>query len=273
MAVMEACTAEKLMHLMAQLDKSPSAIDDRNPQEGGPHEVQLDYALSDENRANSIPASPRPVKIDVPHLDLSNVEVPKWLQLTSRSGTTGRSASSWRSVVSATIKGKPSSQTQWRRMMKARKMNEKVLQEVLLQERREAEAMTMQQERHMAGELAINEERAKMYLGGETCPVSATFSVSCQTTFGQEVRVVGNVAILGHWDPHNGAAMQWTDGHIWVTTVDFSMPLSASDKSLEYKYVLMSNGQVEGWEPRDNRVLCKLHSGSQWRRSEMWGAN
>jgi hypothetical protein len=98
----------------------------------------------------------------------------------------------------------------------------------------------------------MEEKARRERLRQKTCTVSITFLVSCQTQFGEEVRLVGNVATLGQWDPNGAAAMRWLDGHIWVTTVDVEFPPA---ESLEYKYVLMSNRGVKSWEVCENHVI------------------
>jgi len=107
---------------------------------------------------------------------------------------------------------------------------------------------------------------------GTSNTVSVTFRVKCQTAFGDEVRVIGNVSELGQWDPSNAAKMQWTDGHMWVATVDLECPLTTSGNPLEFKYVLISNGNLNSWECGENRVLPHLCSGSEVVCNDVWGS-
>lgn len=102
-----------------------------------------------------------------------------------------------------------------------------------------------------------------------------TFCVKCETALGQEVRVVGNVAALGEWDPRSAPAMQWTDGHIWKGTLELEFPPATSDVSihLEYKYVLMSNNHIISWESCKNRVLFSHPDCGPWRVCNVWGSN
>jgi hypothetical protein len=68
-----------------------------------------------------------------------------------------------------------------------------------------------------------------------TSMVTVTFSVPYPTTFGEEIAIVGNKEALGEWDPSKAVAMRWTDGHIWVTTIELELPPAASGEFLEYK--------------------------------------
>eukprot|EP00746_Dinoflagellata_sp_MGD_P012474 gnl/MRDRNA2_/MRDRNA2_126630_c0_seq1.p1 gnl/MRDRNA2_/MRDRNA2_126630_c0~~gnl/MRDRNA2_/MRDRNA2_126630_c0_seq1.p1 ORF type:complete len:191 (-),score=29.81 gnl/MRDRNA2_/MRDRNA2_126630_c0_seq1:74-646(-) len=84
------------------------------------------------------------------------------------------------------------------------------------------------------------------------CTVQCTFSVQCDTHFGEEVRVVGNCDSLGQWNPNEGLEMHWTDGHRWVATTT-GIP---TDQIVEFKYVLMAGGKVKQWEPfEENRII------------------
>lgn len=81
--------------------------------------------------------------------------------------------------------------------------------------------------------------------------IDIVFYVSCQTNYGEEVRVVGNHWELGHWDPSRAPRMTWTDNHVWVASI--SLPVG---EPLEYKYVITgSDGQAKTWEPCENRIL------------------
>lgn len=101
--------------------------------------------------------------------------------------------------------------------------------------------------------------------------VTVTFSIPYHTMFGDELRVVGSAASLGDWDPSRAAAMEWTDGHVWVTTVDLELFQETSGKPVEYKYVLMSNGHVKEWEPSGNHSAFQPTSGSSLVCHNVWG--
>jgi hypothetical protein len=80
-----------------------------------------------------------------------------------------------------------------------------------------------------------------------------TFSISSDTKFGEEVKVVGNASALGHWDPNVAAVLQWKD-NVWSKTVEVEFP--AGDEPLQYKYIIVSaEGQVKEWEPCENHIL------------------
>jgi serine/threonine protein kinase len=103
-------------------------------------------------------------------------------------------------------------------------------------------------------------ERTRDLTCSTPCTVTVTFSVTCDTQVGEDVRLVGNVPSLGDWNPIYGAAMTWTEGHVWVTQIHFQFPAAVAetlqpDEALEFKYVMMTDGNVKGWEQTDNRSL------------------
>lgn len=106
------------------------------------------------------------------------------------------------------------------------------------------------------------------YLSPRAHKVNTVFAVACDAGFGEEVRVIGNVAALGNWDPSGAVRMKWTDGNVWVTEVNLDLQ---PPKPLEYKYMIMSDGQVRTWETCINRVLLETQGASSLCFRDVWG--
>lgn len=100
--------------------------------------------------------------------------------------------------------------------------------------------------------------------------LAMSFSVVRQTQFGEEVRILGNAASLGCWNPNHAVAMKWSDGHKWQATIEVELPPAASRESFEYKYVLMRQGQLQCWESRENRVVRHPQGGSSLICDDVW---
>ncbi|KZW01365.1 glycoside hydrolase family 13 protein [Exidia glandulosa HHB12029] len=74
------------------------------------------------------------------------------------------------------------------------------------------------------------------------------FSVVRNTTFGDNVFVVGSIPALGTWDPSKSVALSSATYPIWATSVNI-----ADGTDFEYKYIVKKgNGEVE-WEADPNR--------------------
>eukprot|EP00746_Dinoflagellata_sp_MGD_P002508 gnl/MRDRNA2_/MRDRNA2_104888_c0_seq1.p1 gnl/MRDRNA2_/MRDRNA2_104888_c0~~gnl/MRDRNA2_/MRDRNA2_104888_c0_seq1.p1 ORF type:complete len:271 (+),score=42.29 gnl/MRDRNA2_/MRDRNA2_104888_c0_seq1:82-894(+) len=115
--------------------------------------------------------------------------------------------------------------------------------------------------------------------GKSTKSATVTFSISYDTRVGEEVRVVGNTAALGDWDPSRAAPMKWTDRNrtnLWSKTVDLEFP--PGDEPLQYKYLVTSSeGDVKHWEPCDNHVLHQKQGYAHicrdgWGKCDTWSS-
>jgi hypothetical protein len=98
--------------------------------------------------------------------------------------------------------------------------------------------------------------------------VRAAFNIACDAGFGEEVRVVGNVKALGEWDPSEAVSMKWTDGNVWVAELGVRVP---AGEPLEYKYLIMADGEVKSWEICLNRIILEPHNGSSICFRDVWG--
>ncbi|GAA3766847.1 carbohydrate-binding module family 20 domain-containing protein [Salinactinospora qingdaonensis] len=84
--------------------------------------------------------------------------------------------------------------------------------------------------------------------GSECSTISSSFEATVETSYGQEVYVVGSLPELGAWDPANGLHLSADTYPVWTATVDLP-----ADTTFEYKYVkLTTDGTVE-WESGANR--------------------
>lgn len=76
------------------------------------------------------------------------------------------------------------------------------------------------------------------------------FSVFYETTFGQEIWVLGSIKELGQWKEYK-LKLFWSDGHCWIN----KEPLLVNSPYFEYKYALFGvDGQLEIFENGINRI-------------------
>jgi alpha-amylase len=97
--------------------------------------------------------------------------------------------------------------------------------------------------------------------GGTTTPpatqTAISFGVNATTTWGQDVRVVGNHPALGSWSPANGVRLSSSAYPVWRSSV--ALPAGTR---VEFKYVKVDgNGNVV-WESGTNRVATAPSSGT-----------
>mmetsp|Transcript_65761 Transcript_65761/g.157153 ORF Transcript_65761/g.157153 Transcript_65761/m.157153 type:complete len:153 (-) Transcript_65761:205-663(-) len=82
----------------------------------------------------------------------------------------------------------------------------------------------------------------------EGTKVSVEFSVTYETTPGQDIFLVGT-GPLGEWQPESAIPMKWTPGAVWKAVVELP-----ADSQLEYKFIVKLNHGIM-WEQGANHVL------------------
>ena len=105
--------------------------------------------------------------------------------------------------------------------------------------------------------------------GGSTCSVTFTIA-NANTTFGQNLYVVGNQAALGNWTPASGFALtiQGSGANVpWTGTI--SLP---ANTAMQYKYVKW-NGSTAVWESNQstssgNREFTSCAAGATVSRND-----
>ncbi|KAF1835922.1 alpha-amylase-domain-containing protein [Decorospora gaudefroyi] len=87
------------------------------------------------------------------------------------------------------------------------------------------------------------------------CPtsVAVTFTQRVTTAYGESIRITGNTAQLGNWNPDNGltlsAASYTASNSIWSITVALQ-----AGSSIQYKFVKIGRDGLVTWESDPNRA-------------------
>jgi alpha-amylase len=87
------------------------------------------------------------------------------------------------------------------------------------------------------------------------CPtsVSVSFTERVTTSLGETIKITGNTAQLGNWNPSNAPALSassYTSSNpVWTIT----LPMAAGS-AVQYKFVKVSNGGAVTWESDPNRA-------------------
>ncbi|KAI1266326.1 carbohydrate-binding module family 20 protein [Xylariaceae sp. FL1019] len=83
--------------------------------------------------------------------------------------------------------------------------------------------------------------------------VAVTFSETKTTTFGQTVKITGNLAALSNWDPDSAIALsasQYTSSNpLWTVTITL-----AAGQVIEYKYIVENTDGSITWEADPDRT-------------------
>ena len=78
------------------------------------------------------------------------------------------------------------------------------------------------------------------------------FQIHYPTQMGEDIGLIGSIKELGSWEQNNILRLHWTEGNIWITTIDISF---AEINDFEYKFVLIINGEIKEWEKGNNRIF------------------
>ncbi len=90
------------------------------------------------------------------------------------------------------------------------------------------------------------------------------FQCSYQTTYGQQLRICGNLEELGNWDIEKSITMETNENlfPLWESTIDLICPIGMT---IEYKYVIFNeNGEKEFEQLPNNskRILTMKQTGN-----------
>ncbi|KAI1503143.1 glycoside hydrolase family 13 protein [Biscogniauxia marginata] len=91
---------------------------------------------------------------------------------------------------------------------------------------------------------------------GSCASVSINFTERVTTSYGETIKVVGNVPELGSWDPSKGVALSassYTSANpVWTGAVALTSP----GPTLAYKYVRVASGGAVTWEADPNHEIA-----------------
>lgn len=83
--------------------------------------------------------------------------------------------------------------------------------------------------------------------------MAVTFDEIVTTTYGETIKIAGDVSILGNWNTDNAYAMSadsyTSSDHLWIATVTF-----APGTVIQYKYVNVASDGGVTWEAGPNHT-------------------
>jgi len=89
------------------------------------------------------------------------------------------------------------------------------------------------------------------YVAVNGVKLTVDFEIHYETAFGERVCVLGNHENMGAWDPSRAAALEWTEGHAWKTSVE--LPAGGV---FFYKYIVVrDDGEIVRWQDGSNSML------------------
>ena len=80
---------------------------------------------------------------------------------------------------------------------------------------------------------------------------SIKFEIKYDTTYGEEVGILGSITELGNWNINNIFYLGWNNGNIWKGKIDINKPYI----NFEFKFVITFNRNIKKWENGDNNKI------------------
>ena len=77
------------------------------------------------------------------------------------------------------------------------------------------------------------------------------FEIKYDTSYGEEVGILGSNNTLGNWDVNNIFYLKWNYGNIWKGKINVDKPY----KNFEFKFVVTFGGNIKYWENGDNNKI------------------
>lgn len=75
------------------------------------------------------------------------------------------------------------------------------------------------------------------------------FVIKYNSSFGEEVGILGSLQILGNWEQKRVFKLKWNSGHIWKGEIFVT---NDSVKDFEFKFVILQDNKVKNWENGSN---------------------
>ena len=81
---------------------------------------------------------------------------------------------------------------------------------------------------------------------------SINFEIKYDTTYGEEIGILGSITDLGNWNINNIFYLGWNYGNIWKGKIDINKPYI----NIEFKFVITFNREIKKWENGyNNRII------------------
>jgi len=91
----------------------------------------------------------------------------------------------------------------------------------------------------------------------DTITYNLTFSVNFFCKFGYSVYLVGDLPVLGSWNPASAIRLTWNEGNNWTTHLQ--LPCNRNEQIIQYKYITAltenPNAGAVDWEKGPNRII------------------
>lgn len=82
--------------------------------------------------------------------------------------------------------------------------------------------------------------------------IKIIFSINYNSTFGEEVCILGSSPKLGMWKLSGALPLKWNVGNVWKGEIKIEVD---DLQDFEFKFVIVEKGKIKYWEAGDNNVV------------------
>ena len=82
--------------------------------------------------------------------------------------------------------------------------------------------------------------------------IKIIFSIHYNSTFGEEVYILGSSPKLGMWKLGGALLLKWNQGNLWKGEINIEVD---DLQDFEFKFVIVEKGKIKYWESGDNNVV------------------
>ena len=78
------------------------------------------------------------------------------------------------------------------------------------------------------------------------------FSINYNSTFGEEVAILGTLSKLGFWKLNGAFPLKWNEGNIWTGEINIE---DEDYQNFEFKFIVIEHGKIKRWEEGENNLV------------------
>ena len=97
-----------------------------------------------------------------------------------------------------------------------------------------------------------NKENTKKRKNSEVPINKIIFSINYNSSYGEEVAVIGSLAKLGLWELRGALPLSWNEGNVWIGEINIE---DDDWQNFEFKFIVVEKGIIKRWEDGENNLM------------------
>ena len=97
-----------------------------------------------------------------------------------------------------------------------------------------------------------NKENIKKIKNSEIPINKIIFSINYNSSYGEEVAVIGSLAKLGLWKLSGALPLSWNEGNVWMGEINIE---DDDWQNFEFKFIVVEKGMIKRWEDGENNLM------------------